>query len=280
LSVHSYNLKAQTFSVVQAMDKSSTQLSINRNELLSFVLPNQYAQCFDTSQVHPKFSQEMIRHLAADSLDFDPRAFHQLARTLLQESFDIESYMTQVVSGAAMVLGEWWACDRISISAVRLGANRLTELIYELADQRVKSTQKPFNPYKALISAPKDSQHTLGINVAAEIFHLHGWEVTSGPLLTLDMAPDMLAEEHFDLLGVTLSLDRDLLMGHKYISQCRKVSRNKDLVVVVGGTQAFLRPNLAKEVNADFAATNASHAQEYAMSLMTRIRTRTQFEQG
>jgi len=71
------------------MDKSSTQLSVNRNELLSFVLPNQYAQCFDTSQVHPKFSQEMIRHLAADSLDFDPRAFHQLARTLLQESFDI-----------------------------------------------------------------------------------------------------------------------------------------------------------------------------------------------
>jgi len=263
-----------------AMDKSSTQLSVNRNELLSFVLPNQYAMCFDTQRVHPKFSQEMIRHLAADSLDFDPRAFQRLARSLLQESFDIESYMTQVVSGAAMVLGEWWACDRISISAVRLGANRLTELIYELADQRIKSSQKPFNPYRVLIAAPNGSEHTLGINVAAEIFHLHGWEVTSGPLINLDLTPDMLAEEHFDLLGVTLSLDRDLLLGHKFISQCRKASRNKDLVVVVGGTQAFLRPNLAAEVNADFAATNASHAQEYAMSLMTRIRTRTQFEQG
>jgi methanogenic corrinoid protein MtbC1 len=262
------------------MDKSSSQLSITRSELVNFVLPDQYAMCFDTHKVHPKFSQTMIRDLAADSLDFDPRAFHQLARQLLNESFDIEDYMTQVVSGAAMVLGEWWSCDRISISAVSLGAQRLTELIYELADQRIKLNHKPFNPYKALVAAPKASQHTLGTNVAAEIFHLHGWSVTSGPLIHLEMTPDMVAQEHIDLLGVTLSLDKDLLLGHKFISQCRKVSRNKNLVVVVGGTQAFLRPNLAKEVNANFVATNASHAQEYAMSLMTRLRTRTNLEHG
>lgn len=262
------------------MDKSSSQLSINRHELLSFVLPNQYALCFDTQKVHPKFPQETIRHLAADSLDFDPRAFHHLARSLLQQSVDIENYMTQVVSGAAMVLGEWWACDRISISAVRLGANRLTELIYELADQRIKSSQKPFNPYKVVISSPKGSEHMLGTNVAAEIFHVHGWTVTSGPLIHLEMMPDLLAQEHFDLMGVTLSLDRDLLLGHKFISQCRKVSRNKDLVVAVGGTQAFLRPNLAQEVNANFAATDASQAQIYAMSVMTRLRTRSHFESG
>jgi methanogenic corrinoid protein MtbC1 len=257
----------------------SGQLSIPRSDLLSFVLPGQYASCFDVSKVHPLFSQDMIRQLAADSLDFDPRAFHNLAYSLQHESFDVENYMTQVVSGAAMVLGEWWASDRISISAVRVGANRLTELIYELADQRLQTNQKPFNPYKVVIAAPTGNQHTLGTSIAAEIFHIHGWTVTSGPLIQLEMTPDLVSQEHIDLLGVTLSLDRDLLLAHKYISQCRKLSLNKDLVVMVGGTQAFLRTNLAQEVNADFAATNARHAQEFAMSLMTRIRTRSQFEQ-
>jgi hypothetical protein len=47
----------------------------------------------------------------------------------------------------------------------------------------------------------------------------------------------------------------------------------------VGGTQAFLRNNLANEVNADFATTNALHAQEYAMGLMTRIRTHSHLSQ-
>jgi methanogenic corrinoid protein MtbC1 len=261
------------------MENLSGRLSMPRNDLLSFVLPSQYASCFDVGKVHPLFPQDMIRQLAADSLDFDPRAFHNLAHALQMKSFDIENYMTQVVSGAAMVLGEWWANDRISITAVRLGANRLTELVYELADQRIQTNQKPFNPYKAVIAAPRGNQHTLGTSVAAEIFHIHGWTVTSGPLIELEMTPDIVSQEHIDLLGVTLSLDRDLLLGHKYISQCRKLSVNKDLVVMVGGTQAFLRTNLAKEVNADFAVTNARHAQELAMSLMTRIRTRSLFEQ-
>lgn len=239
--------------------------------MLGFVLPRQYAECFETSKVHPQFSQDMIRNLAADSLDFDPRAFQDLAKALLLKSVDIEEYMSQVISGAAMVLGEWWANDRISISAVGLGTNRLKELVYELADERTRLNRKPFNPFKVAMASPGDSQHTLGPTVAAEIFHLHGWSVTSGPHITLEMTPDLVAHEHFDLLGITLSLDRDLLLGHKFISQCRKVSRNRHLVVVVGGTQAFLRPNLAKEVNADYAATNASHAQAYAMSLMTRL---------
>jgi len=261
------------------MENVSGQLSMPRSELLNFVLPSQYASCFEVSKVHPQFSQEMIRQLAADSLDFDPRAFHDLAHSLQVESLDIENYMTQVVSGAAMVLGEWWASDRISITAVRLGANRLTELIFELADQRIQTHQKPFNPYKVVIAAPRGNQHTLGTNVVSEIFHLHGWNVTSGPLIELEMTPDLVSQSHVDVLGVTLSLDRDLLLGHKFISQCRKLSVNKDLVVMVGGTQAFLRTNLAQEVNADFAATNARQAQEFAMSLMTRIRTRNHFEQ-
>lgn len=236
--------------------------------LMGFVLPRQYAERFDQNQVHPTFSQDLVRELAASSIDFDPLHFHQVAAKLLLESLDAEQFLVQVVTGAAMVLGEWWAYDRISISAVKLGTQRLEDLVFEIADERLRTAVKPQNPYKVLLAYPNQSGHTLGSFVAAEIFNWHGWSVTSGPHVKFENVPELLARESFDLLGVTLSLERDLLLVHQLISRCRSVSKNKQLVVLVGGTQAFLRPNLAQEVNADFTSTNASQAQAQAAALL------------
>lgn len=236
--------------------------------LMGFVLPRQYAERFDQNQVHPTFSQDLVRELAASSIDFDPLHFHQVAAKLLRESLDAEQFLVQVVTGAAMVLGEWWAYDRISISAVKLGTQRLEDLVFEIADERLRTAVKPQNPYKVLLAYPNQSGHTLGSFVAAEIFNWHGWSVTSGPHVKFENVPELLARESFDLLGVTLSLERDLLLVHQLISRCRSVSKNKQLVVLVGGTQAFLRPNLAQEVNADFTSTNASQAQAQAAALL------------
>jgi methylmalonyl-CoA mutase cobalamin-binding subunit len=77
-----------------------------------------------------------------------------------------------------------------------------------------------------------------------------------------------LALERVDVLGVTVSEERELLPVHRLISHCRSVSRNSALIVVVGGTQAFLRKELAKEVNADLVATQVSTARLQLLTLL------------
>ena len=54
----------------------------------------------------------------------------------MRESADAEQFLVQAITGAAMVLGEWWSYDRISYSAVKLGTQRLEELVFEIADER------------------------------------------------------------------------------------------------------------------------------------------------
>ena len=252
------------------MDTSSAPDAARKQALMGFVLPRQYAERFDHTQVHPTFSQDLIRELAAASIDFDTEGFQKVATALMRESADAEQFLVQAITGAAMVLGEWWSYDRISYSAVKLGTQRLEELVFEIADERLRMHQKPDNPHKVIITYPSQSSHTLGSFVAAEIFNWHGWSVTSGPHVKFENVPEILAHESFDLLGVTLAVEHDLLLIHQLISRCRSVSKNKNLLVVVGGTQAFLRPNLAEEVNADFVATNASQAQAQAMSLLVK----------
>ena len=252
------------------MDTSNAPEAARQQTLTGFVLPRQYAERFDHHQVHPTFSQDLIRELAAAAIDFDTQGFHKVARALLRESADAEQFLVQAITGAAMVLGEWWSYDRISVTAVKLGSQRLEELVFEIADERLRTHQKPDNPHKVIITYPNQSGHTLGSFVAAEIFNWHGWSVTSGPHVKFENVPEILAHEAFDLLGVTLAVEHDLLLIHQLISRCRSISKNKNLLVVVGGTQAFLRPNLASEVNADFVATDASHAQAMAMNLLSR----------
>ena len=109
------------------MDTSSAPDVARKQALMGFVLPRQYAERFDHTQVHPTFSQDLIRELAATSIDFDTEAFQKVATALMRESADAEQFLVQAITGAAMVLGEWWSYDRISISAVKLGTQRLEE---------------------------------------------------------------------------------------------------------------------------------------------------------
>jgi hypothetical protein len=57
------------------------------------------------------------------------------------------------------------------------------------------------------------------------------------------------------------------------IQTCRVHSRNQQLWVMVGGPQAFLRPDLAAEVLADAACSHAGQAQAMALARVRQLAT-------
>ena len=242
--------------------------------LLNFALPATYVQALDAQRVHPGVPQGMIRQLAAAAIGQGDVPFSHSSDALMRRCQDAEQFLVEAVTGAAMVLGEWCASDQIGPFTVAAGIARLEELVFDVADERLRSATRASNPYKVLLSRPANSQHTLGSYIVAEIFSWHGWAVMAGPAVKFERIADQLQVESIDVLGVTLSVDHDLLSVHRVISRCRAVSRNPDLIVMVGGTQAFLRPQLADEVNADFCATSASQAQATAIELVRQRDTR------
>lgn len=223
-------------------------------------LPARYASTVERERVHPGIGAESIQGLANAALDPDPTRFESIAQQLLGECRDAEQFLEEAVSGAAMALGAWCDGRQIEVDAVAAAAQRLEELVFEIADAHLSKSPAVAPAWTILLTRAPGSHHTLGSFIAAELFNWHGWAVIAGPGLEGERVIRTLASEAVDVLAVTISEERDLLAVHRLISHCRAISRNPRLIVMVGGTQAFLRAELAEEVNADIVATHVSAA--------------------
>ena len=242
-----------------------------REALRGFVGSDQYRTHFPAQRIYPDFDARLIEEMALLSFEMDPGRFLRHTEKMLRECIDVEQFMVEAITGAAVILGEWWASDRLNYRAVELGSERLLELVYDIADQRLLLGHGPSNPHKIILTMPSDTRHTLGLAVMGEIFHWHGWNVAAGPTVDHEDLPELLRDEWFDVLGISIADDRDIAQAQHTIELCRQSSRNQHLWVMVGGPQAFLRSTLAAEVGADAACTHAGQAQALALTRVRQI---------
>lgn len=244
-----------------------TQFTVTlRQALRGFVDPDHYRSHFPASRIYPAFDPAQIETMALESFELDPGRFLRHTEKMLRQCIDAEQFLVEAITGAAVVLGDWWASDRLNYRSVELGSERLLELVYDIADERLRMGHGPSKPHKIVLSLPTGSRHTLGLAVTGEIFHWHGWNVLAGPHVSHDAMHELLRDEWVDVLGLSVADDRDIESIHQTIALCRQTSRNQSLRVMVGGPQAFLRPHLALEVGADGATTHAGQAQAMALA--------------
>lgn len=257
------------------MNRSTSEASPKARARQRLALPDRYADTVGPDQVHPGIAPARLLTLASAALERDPSRFGRAAERVLAQCRDAEEFLEQAVSGTAMALGAWCSDNQIDVAAVQQASERLEELVFEVADEHLSKTIAAPTPWSILLARAPGSSHTLGSFIVAELFNWHGWSVISGPAVEAGRVARMLAVERVDVLGVTVSEERDLLPVHRLISHCRSVSRNADLIVVVGGTQAYLRPELAEEVNADLVATQVSTARIALLSMLAHRQVTT-----
>lgn len=242
------------------MNRSTSRKPSRNRPPPKLALPARYASTVEHDQVHPGIDSARIQALANAALDPNPALFEETAQQLLGDCRDAEQFLEEAISGAAMALGAWCDGRQIEVDAVSEAARRLEELVFEIADAHLSKSPAGSQAWSILLTRAPGSHHTLGSFIAAELFNWHGWAVIAGPGLEGERVIRTLASELVDVLAVTVSEERDLLAVHRLISHCRSISRNPHLIVMVGGTQAFLRADLAQEVNADLVATHVSTA--------------------
>ncbi len=253
------------------MDHRTRFTATLREALKGFVEAERYQAHFPASRIYPAFDPAQIETMAMESFEMDPARFLRHTEQMLRHCIDAEQFLVEAITGAAVVLGDWWACDRLNYRSVELGSERLMELVYDIADERLRLGHGPSKPHKIVLSTPAGSRHALGLAVTGEIFHWHGWNVLAGPTVDYDHLPELLQTEWVDVLGLSVADDRDIRGIQQTISNCRLQSRNHALRVMVGGPQAFLRPHLAAETGADGATTHAGQAQATALAWVRQL---------
>ncbi|MFN5701961.1 MAG: cobalamin-dependent protein, partial [Betaproteobacteria bacterium] len=98
----------------------------------------------------------------------------------------------------------------------------------------------------------------------ADFFRREGWDVMSSHELTRADILRTLRQEWFDVVAVSVSAPNQVLTTSALISDIRKLSSNRGILVMVGGPLAQSVPDLATRVGADVVTLDAKQAVDVA----------------
>lgn len=142
------------------------------NEVLSQVNARFLTQ---TSNIKFEPSSEQIDDLARALMNESADAGELFISNLYKSGINIEDIYLVYLANAARRLGEWWDNDTVSFIDVRIGASRIYAILHTL-DKLV--TPKYLSEERtAFFASIPDELHTLGVNMAADIFKQNGWKI-------------------------------------------------------------------------------------------------------
>ncbi len=119
---------------------------------------------------------EEIDMLCADLLSLDETAGDRFILNARRDGASPEVIYLGYVAGAARRLGEMWEQDRVSFLEVTLATGRLYRIIRGLRHV-IDSGWAALDGKPTLFALAPDETHTLGIEIATDLFRREGWDV-------------------------------------------------------------------------------------------------------
>jgi methanogenic corrinoid protein MtbC1 len=171
--------------------------------------------------------------------------------------------MNEVLPPIAREIGRLWDNDESDLIDAQRAFGALKRWIGELASET--DAPVPAISPSILMQVAPGERHTLGVDMAEAVFRGLGWRVARGE--ARGFGAD-LANEWRDVLGFSLSCDRNIEALAKAIVEARAASRNARLLVVVGGPIFSDRPDIAKKIGADFCAPAAEITVQWSDALL------------
>lgn len=176
-----------------------------------------------------------------------------------------EAILLDLLAPAARRLGQMWETDECDFVDVAMGLGRLQALL-QVYNPAVDGRPEPRpDSHRLLLAAAPGEAHDFGLAIVESFFQSEGWWVDradpAGPLARLGAM-------HYDVAGFTLGSPRHAGALCATIAESRAVSRNRDLLILVGGAAFSAEPELVHMVGADAMAEDAPSAVELARSLL------------
>ena len=178
----------------------------------------------------------------------------------------------ELIAPTVRALGERWDDDRCDFAQVSIGLGRLRSLVHRVgADASGGVRSRPTG--RMLVATLPGRDHLLGAVIVADAFRRAGWDVSFDPGAGEATLLDAVGERRFDVIGLSVGLERDGPAVRALLAALRAASLNPGVTTMVGGPALRLRPALRAELGADLAATDAREAVACA-ALALRARSR------
>ena len=180
----------------------------------------------------------------------------------------VEAIFLELFAPSARLLGELWLADRCDFSTVTICLGRLQRLLREWSPAFGTDVEHPANGRRILLAQHSDEQHSFGLSMVAEFFRRAGWEVLGGVGGAVPDPSAQVSREWFDAVGFSIGSETRIDWLKERIAQVRKVTRNRSVVVLVGGPLFVLQPAWAQSVGADASGHDGGQAPKLAEDLL------------
>jgi len=213
-------------------------------------------------------SEPQIETFTALLVDKNESEVIDFVDELRMQGAPLDRIYLELLAPAAQLLGEYWVQDKCHFIDVTIGLARIQELLRTLSVDfhGERQLQKPAG--NALLSVVSPEQHTCGVFMVAEFFRREGWTVWCGaPTYETEIA-DLAREEWFEVIGYSMSRSTLTPTLKHEINTVRKVSKNPDVQILVGGKAFLDDPSLAEEAGADQFLRDGREAVRSARKLL------------
>jgi methanogenic corrinoid protein MtbC1 len=176
-----------------------------------------------------------------------------------------EAALLDLLAPAARLLGDLWASDRLDFVSVTLGLGRLRNIMNAVDFERGSAPSHLRVARTGLFLPAPGESHSFGVAMVETFFRAAGWRL---PLASSCADLTVLEAEYLDVVGFSLSCEHNLEKLRTSIRQVRRTSKNRSILVIVGGRLFNENPDEARAVGADGTAFDAASAVSTAQSLL------------
>lgn len=177
---------------------------------------------------------------------------------LSEQGLGIDRLFADLLAPAARRLGILWEEDQIDFVDVTVGMSLLHEIVHRYRPSY--SFDFPDRTKRILLQPAPGEQHTFGLLLVSDYFMKRGWDVRGGyPLDPLEI-DDIISSQRWDVLAFSIANTRLVDDLCAEIGRARKLSRNTDVQVLIGGNAVAEDPELARKIGADLIASSPAEA--------------------
>ncbi len=187
----------------------------------------------------------------------NPDSAIDYVRHLLAKGVTFQEVLLDLMAPAARVLGERWEDDKASFVEVALGVARMHRILREF--DGVPShlwSDAGLGRHALLLPAPGE-KHSFGLRLVQEFLLRESWTVTNNPVEDVNQLGQLVSQQHFDIVGLSISGETVIEQLFESIRIVRKMSKNRHVKVIVGGHLFVERPDLIESCGSDAYAVDA-----------------------
>ncbi len=171
-----------------------------------------------------------------------------------------ELIYADLLAPAARLLIELWQDDEVSYTEVTIGLGRLQQLVRGLAGRTRYNGESDPTSRSGLFASCPGEQQTFGFFMIEESFRWSGWRTWVESTTTTDELVANARGCWFDMLCLSMTRSDNIEDVDATIRAVRRVSRNRDIFVLVNGRPFNERPEALAAVGADAYASCGAEA--------------------